>query len=138
MSETTKHTAPRSGPLARRAERSWLTFTTGVTAVCAAAGAIGLVTGTVDLGSTLTGRLPWHSGVVAGLCLLAVVALPMTVCAVLAARNSPRYAWSALIAGALLVGWIAVELVVIRQFSWLQVVFVAVGLAVCALGRRRT
>ena len=38
-------------------------------------------------------------------------------------------------AGVLLIGWIAVELAFIREFAFLQVVYVVVGMVYVALGR---
>jgi hypothetical protein len=113
--------------------RTWLALLTGLTAVSAAAGAIGLATGTSDPGDAITARLPWHSVVLAGFALLVVVAAPMAVASWLAAREHRAYPVAAAGAGALLVGWIALEIAVIREFSWLQVVFTVVGVAVLVL-----
>jgi hypothetical protein len=41
-------------------------------------------------------------------------------------------------AGLLLVGWIAVQLPVIRTFSWLQPICALLGLAVLVLGKSDT
>lgn len=134
----TNKTAPEPQVAARdRAERAWLTMITGVTTVAAVAGAVGLATGTVDLGDTVVSRLPWHSEPFAALALAVVVAVPMGAAAFLSGQDRPHQGTVSLAAGALLVGWIGVEAAVIRTFSWLQVVFVVVGLVVLVLGRRR-
>lgn len=118
---------------AANVRRTWLALLTGLTAVSATAGAIGLATGASDPGDVVTARLPWHSVLFAGLALLAVVAVPMAVASFLTARDRDIHPVAAAVAGALLVGWIAVEIAVIREFNWLQVVFALVGIAVLAL-----
>lgn len=125
---------PQWTPRAGRMERAWLGLITGITAIAAAAGGIGLLTRTVDLGDTVTSRLPFGSIALAGAALLLVVALPMTVVSYLTAHGRREYAAAAMGAGALLVCWIAGEVAVIRVFSWLQVVFVVVGFVVLVMG----
>jgi hypothetical protein len=92
----------------------------GVVAASALAGAAALATGLMDMGATVNTRFPFHSALAAGLALALVVGLPMAVAAYLAGTGGVRTAEAAMVAGALLVGWIAVQLVVIRTFSWLQ------------------
>ncbi|HEX5116904.1 MAG TPA: hypothetical protein VFW65_17065 [Pseudonocardiaceae bacterium] len=124
-----------SAPAVRyRVRRSWAAMITGITAVSAVAGGVGLATGTVDMGATITARLPWHSTVLAGMALLVVVAVPMAWACFLAAWNRPGQDVAVITAGALLVGWIAVEVAVIREFSWLQAVFAVIGLVVLLTG----
>jgi hypothetical protein len=112
-----------------RATRVSLASLTGLTAVSAVAGAVGLTTGTSNPGA-MVARLPFHSVVFAGVALAVVVAGPMATASWLAARTRRGYPMAGMVAGLLLIGWLVVEIVVIREFSWLQVVFVAVGVAV--------
>ncbi|HVV19033.1 MAG TPA: hypothetical protein VHF06_06320 [Pseudonocardiaceae bacterium] len=114
--------------------RAALALVTGLTSVSAAAGAIGLITGTLELGATVTSRLPLQSPVLAGLALALVVAVPTAVVAYLATKNRDGHAAAASVAGLMLIGWIAVEAAVIQEFSWLQVLFAVVGVAVLFLG----
>jgi len=100
--------------------RPWLALVAGIVAVNALAGAAALAIGFMDMGTTVNARFPFHSTVVAGLALALVVALPMAAAAYLSGTGRPRAAEAAMVAGALLVGWIAVQLIVIRTFSWLQ------------------
>ncbi|QIS03684.1 hypothetical protein F5X71_16360 [Nocardia brasiliensis] len=109
-------------------------LTSGVVAIWAFAGALGLITGVIGLGAGLEQRLPLHSPVFAGVLLAVVVGVPMTVTGVLAARNDERTPVVAMAAGLVLVGWIAVQLAVIREFSVLQPICVLFGLIVLALG----
>lgn len=88
--------------------------------VSALGGAIALGTGLMDMGVAVETRFPFHSSVLAGIALAMVVALPMAVAAYLSWTGSVHAAGAAMTAGALLVGWIAVQVAVIRTFSWLQ------------------
>jgi hypothetical protein len=107
-------------------------------ACSAYAGAVGLMTGTIDMGHELNHRLPLHSPVLGGAALAVIVGLPTTAVALLAWRRTVLGARrAAIVAGVLLVGWIGVELAFIREFSFLQPLFVLVGLVFVALGRRR-
>jgi len=99
-------------------------------------GAIGLVSGTLPLDAAVQARLPGRSPVLGGLALGLVVAGPMSVAAVLALRRHPRREPASVAAGILLVGWIVVELSIIRQFSWLQPTCAGAGLALIGLGIR--
>jgi hypothetical protein len=105
-------------------------------ALAAGAGAAGLATGTLDLGETVTARLPFASAPVGGGALLAVVGVPMGVAAVDAWTGARRADATAFGAGLLLMGWILVELPVIRSFSWLQPACFAAGAAIAAAGYR--
>ncbi|HET7474481.1 MAG TPA: hypothetical protein VFJ97_00480 [Dermatophilaceae bacterium] len=99
------------------------------------AGAVGLAGGGIDLGSTITARLPWQSLQVAGLALFVAVAVPMTIVMVSAWRGSPSTgAWS-VAAGLALIGWIAVEIAIIRTYSWMQPASAGYGLVMVLLGR---
>ncbi|NUS42707.1 MAG: hypothetical protein HOQ24_03285 [Mycobacteriaceae bacterium] len=107
-----------------------------MTAIWAGAGALGLIAGLIDLGETVNSRLPWRSPVLSGVALAVVVAAPMSAAALLSDRRDARAAKAAVSAGALLVGWIIGQLCVIRTFSWLQPVCLALGVAVLVLGSR--
>ena len=119
-----------------RAARTWLIMISGWTAVLATGGAVGLATGTM-LDPVSTARLPWHSAGTAATALLVVVAAPMAIVAVLAQRRHPAYRTAAVVAGCLLIAWIAVEIAFIRELSWLQAVFAVVGIVVLLLGLDR-
>jgi len=118
-------TAPSRADLVARC---WLAPLAGLTAVSAMAGAVGLATGAVDLGADAADRLPRRSLPFAAVALAVVVGLPMAVAAFLAGRGHPGRGIAAVLAGVLLVGWILVEVAIIRELSWLQVLFAAVGL----------
>lgn len=114
--------------------RAGLAVLAGFVAVAALGGAAALAFGAIDMGEVINGRLPWHSPALGGLALALFVAVPMAAVAVSAAAGNAHVGELAMAAGGLLVGWIGVQLVVIRTFSWLQPVMVAAGLAVFAMG----
>ncbi|WP_435122460.1 hypothetical protein [Amycolatopsis thermoflava] len=124
----------RDERLARR--RPWLASLTALIAVSAWVGAVGLVIGAVDLDDTVTARLPFPSTVFAGISLGLVIAVPMTVVTWFAARRDPRTSPAAVVAGAVLIGWIAVEVGIVRTFHVLQPVCVLAGLVVLVAGLR--
>jgi hypothetical protein len=106
----------------------------GVMALAASSGAIGLIGGSLDLGSTVNNRLPLRSPVLGGVALLLIVAVPMALAAVAAWRGAPGAPTLLLLAGTALVSWILVEIAFIRTFAWLQPVCGSYGLLVAALG----
>ena len=120
----------------RLTPRPWLVAGETLLAVSAFAGAIGLGIGSINFGSGINARLPLASPVFGGIALAAVVGVPMSVGAVAEWRRSKKADSAALVAGALLVGWIVVEVSVIRTFSWLQPTLLAAGLGIAAVGYR--
>jgi hypothetical protein len=117
-----------------RPNRVALAAYAGFIALSAFFGSVGMISGLLPVGGSLAERLPWHSPAFAGIALALVVGLPASVVAVLSWRRHPRTADAAALAGLLLVGWIAVELAIARQFSALQVVYAAAGAGLIALG----
>ena len=92
-------------------------------------GAAGLVLGFNALPATLEDRLPARSPVLGGLALALIVAAPYSVLSVLAWRGDPRWRIGSVVCGVVLVGWIAVELVFIRELSFLHTLCAAAGTA---------
>jgi hypothetical protein len=109
-----------------------------INAIAAIGGAVGLATGTLELGKNLNDRLPFASPVLGGIALAAVVAMPFTVVALLAWRGDDRTDTAAMIAGALLIGWIIVQLALLRAPSVLQAIYAAVGVAFFLYGRHQS
>jgi hypothetical protein len=121
----------------RTLRRVWLIILAGFVAISAYGGAVGLITGWLRPTASMTQNLPFGSPVFAGIALTCVVAVPATVVAVLAWRRHPRDRDAATLAGILLLGWIVVELAVVRQFSALQAVYGLAGLALVVSGSWR-
>jgi hypothetical protein len=117
--------------------RGWFTLFAGFVAASAYAGALGMISGWLPVTPTMTARLPFHSPVFGGLALACVVAVPTTVVTALAWRRHPRTRDAAALAGAALVGWIVVEVAIIRQASVLQGIYLLAGLGLIAAGDRR-
>ncbi|WP_149202855.1 hypothetical protein [Actinotalea subterranea] len=89
--------------------------------------------GDQDVTSTRLGQLGFTSWVPGGLFLIAGVAVPMAVAAVLLWAGHPWGPLVALLAGLAQVAWIVVQVTLIGFGSWLQPLFLLVGAAV-ALG----
>jgi len=114
----------------------WVAVASIAVAVPALAGAIGLATGSLDMGETITERFPGHSAVLAGAALFTLVATPFAALAVLAWRGS-RWTPSATVAvGLVLVAWIAVQLLFIRTLSFFQPAYAVIGLSFVWVGCR--
>ena len=105
-------------------------------ALSAYGGAVGLATGTLDLGTKLNHRLPLHSPVVGAIALTLIVGVPATALARYAARGDGRVDETARFLGIMLIGWIGVELAFIRELSWLQPFYAGVGATFLVIGRR--
>ncbi len=108
-----------------------------VVATGAVAGSVGLITNSIDLGSTINNRLPFESPVFAGTALLVIVGVPMTIAAIAAWRGAEERDHLAMGAGVLLMGWIVVETSIIQAFSWLQPAFLIAGAAISFAGYRQ-
>jgi len=104
--------------------------------VAAFAGAAGLATGSLDLGREINARLPAHSPVLAGAALAAIVGVPHAVVAARAWRGDGRNLRSATIAGGLLGGWIAGQIVIIRELSPLQACYAGAAVVLVVWARR--
>ncbi|MCB9544189.1 MAG: hypothetical protein H6703_17300 [Myxococcales bacterium] len=130
--------APTADPPRRRAALAALTLFVGLTAL---AGGVELITwprGNPDLGldPTVLRHSPFTDFTLPGLILFAGVGLPNTLAGLAALRRHPRAAPLALIAGALITGWIVIEALLLRTFHPLQALYLTLGLATLALARR--
>jgi hypothetical protein len=106
---------------------------TGAIALSGYAGVVGLLGGGISFGDTIDARLPFGSLFVAGLALLAIVAVPMTVASVAAGRGMRYSADIVFGAGLVLVGWIAVELAFIKAYSWFHPTYLVAAIVVLGL-----
>lgn len=122
----------------RTGRRTVLALTSATVAVSAYAGALGLATGTDPYLRHLTGRLPLRSPLLGGLALGVVVAVPHTVSARDAWRGDPRSDQSATAAGSLLCAWLLAEYAVLRERSFLDPLYGAVGIGLILAGRQGT
>lgn len=107
-----------------------------INAVTAGFGAVGLMSGWLTLGATVTGRLPWGSSVLGGIALAVVVAVPNALLAAAAIRHDPRCGPLTVAVGILLICWIAGQVVVIREFSFFQPLYGTIGLLMVTIGAR--
>jgi uncharacterized protein len=95
--------------------------------VAAWAGAIGLLTGDIDFGDALDGRLPFDSLTLAGAALAMIVAIPLSALSWSAWTGHPRTNQLSLLVGIALIGWIVVQIVVLRSLSLFQALYLGVG-----------
>lgn len=107
---------------------------TGVIALSGYAGVVGLIGGGLSFGEPIDARLPFESLVLAGVALLMIVAVPMTVASIAAGHGSVYGADVVFGAGLLLVAWIAVELAFIEAYSWFHPTYLAAAIVVLGLG----
>jgi hypothetical protein len=117
-----------------------------VTVVLAAVMAVGAYGGAVGLAGDdqlfgplqerVHARLPFHSFVLGGVALTCIVALPMTAAAISSWRGTRGAGRIVVVAGALLVGWIIGEVVIVRIYFWLQPACLGYGLVLMLLGAR--
>jgi hypothetical protein len=107
---------------------------TGLIALTAYGGVVGLVGGGISFGEIIDARLPFGSLVLAGAALLTIVAVPMTVASIAAIRATPHSADLVFGAGLLLVVWIAVELAFIKVYSWFHPTYLVAAIVVLGLG----
>jgi hypothetical protein len=107
---------------------------TGAVALSGYAGVVGLLGGGISFGDTIDGRLPFGSLFLAGLALLVIVAVPMTVASVAAGRGVRHGADIVFGAGLALVAWIAVKLAFIEAYSWFHPTYLVAAIVVLGLG----
>jgi hypothetical protein len=103
-------------------------------ALSAGVGAAALASDGVVTDHTVDQRLPFHSPVLGALALVAFVAVPALVVAWRAWHGDPRVRRAAIVAGAMLTGWIPLEVFVTRELSWRQVVYTCMGALFIAIG----
>ncbi|WP_426566776.1 hypothetical protein ACPPVT_09685 [Angustibacter sp. McL0619] len=129
--------APVSYPSAQRPW--WLIVLETFVAVQAVYGGISLVLGVWDLDRRALQRLPILNGwTLPGLSLVVVVAVPMLTAAWLETWAHPKAGLASLVAGSLLMGWIALQLVLLPTMRlWLQPVCFVAGAVVAGASLHR-
>ena len=135
MNQPTRNTPTRNTAVSRDHRRAGLAAFAALIAASAYAGAAGLITGGLTLGAVVTERLPFGSPVLGGLALTLIVAVPSTWLAVLAWRGDPRTSAAALLTGVLIIGWIVVEYLFIREISFFHPLYLIVGAVLVWIGR---
>ncbi|HEY7011290.1 MAG TPA: hypothetical protein VH480_00940 [Streptosporangiaceae bacterium] len=115
---------------------AWLTF--GLAGLIGAAGTIGgirLIRDGLGMPTAYLTAAPFSSWVLPGLALLTVVAVPQLAAAILIAA---RHRWAlpaSYLAGAALVAWLLVQLLVMQRYFFLQPVMATLGIAELVLAR---
>jgi hypothetical protein len=105
-------------------------------AVTAVVGGLALVTGLEGdrFLLSLLKRTPFSSYVLPGLLLIIVVGCSAALAVVALLRDRDSGAFASIVAGALLMGWIIGEALLLRQPSWFEAFSFALGLMMAALG----
>lgn len=109
----------------------------GLIGASAVYGGIGLAVNGLGMPDEWLERTPFGSWVVPGLALLAVVALPQLVALALEWRRHPLAPRVSLVAGVVLMGWIAAQILVLRRYFFLQPLLFALGAAEAAFALPR-
>jgi hypothetical protein len=138
MNATTRSTASTDA-FARRLRRASLSLQ-GLTLIGAVAGVQGFASGAFQpLVDQLAERLPIEGPLLPAAALGLVVGGSQAAALVLGAKNQPRAPEAALVAGSVLVGWIAAQLPLVGWTAPVQWAFVVVGVVevvIAALWRR--
>jgi hypothetical protein len=95
-------------------------------------GAAALIAGVISLGGELDSRLPLASPVFGGIALAVIVGIPLTVAALAAWRGSAHTDELSVAAGAILIGWIVVEYLFIRELSFFHPLYLGIGVGFIA------
>lgn len=109
----------------------------GVVAFSAFAGAAGLAFGRLSMGAEIDARLPFESTTLGGVALAVIVGVPFSVLAIWAWLGDPRTGAAAVIVGAILIGWLVVEPVFIRELSFFHPLYALVAIAFAVAGWRQ-
>ncbi|HYN66442.1 MAG TPA: hypothetical protein VES93_06100 [Ornithinibacter sp.] len=96
-------------------------------------GGIGLVANGMGMPLEWLDRLPVDTWTLPGVALVLTVAVPQLVAAWFVWRRAPRAGVVGLVAGAALVLWIAVQLMVLQRYFFLQPVIAGLGVLEMAL-----
>lgn len=102
-------------------------------ATSAVGGGIGLMTGALPVPASLLRNTPFATYLIPGLFLATVIGGSALFGAVALIAHAERSLVIAATAGAIMVGWIAGETVLVEGFSWLQALYLLTGLATVAL-----
>lgn len=119
--------------------RALAVILSATTAIGAVAGALGLVLGGEDVFNDdiwRTARLEVGYGL-SGILLLIVVAAPQAVATIGLLRRTRWASAGLLAAGVLLTGWIVVQMYIIEERSFLQVLYLGIGLVEVVLAAVR-
>lgn len=115
--------------------KRWFAAFIALNSLAAVGGAIALATGTLGLEDEAVHRLPFHSPGFAAFALLVVVAFPLALLALVAWRGEASTAMVARACGWLLVGWIGIQFLILREYSPLQPLYGLLGLGLIARNR---
>ena len=129
--------APRPPAAARRGWHPWaLAGLGGLTGAAAVYGGIGLIRDGFGMPDGWLGGTPLTGWVLPGVALLVGVAVPQLAAAALIVSGTRPGVAAGYLAGLLLVAWIAVQLLILRRYFFLQPVIAGIGAAEVLLAWR--
>ena len=96
-------------------------------------GGVGLIRDGMGMPADWVDRLPFGSWALAGVALLIGVCVPQFAACWLIVVRHPRAVLAAAVAGAVLVAWIVVQVLVLRRYFFLQPVIAVLGLVEVSL-----
>jgi hypothetical protein len=128
--------ASRLPVAARRGRPPWaLAGLDGLTGAAAVYGGVGLIRDGLGMPDGWLAGTPLTGWVLPGIALLAGVAAPQLAAAVLILAGARPGLAAGYLAGLLLVAWIAVQLLILQRYFFLQPVIAALGIAELTLAR---
>lgn len=130
-----RHSADGSADIGSGVRRTVMGIVSGITAAAAWYGSGYLAFGSADTGmGAAPSILPGGDWVFGGIALALIVAVPMTATTVLLALGRDIGVDAAVGSAALLIIWLAVQMLILGLANWLQPAYLAVGVLVFALG----
>lgn len=128
----------RVAPAPARGLLAALCLLVGVTAVGGGALLVARPDGALlQLPLAVLAHAPFASFLVPGLLLLTVVGVSNLIAGALVARDSPRATAAGFAGGAILLGWIVTEMVMLRAAHGLQLAYLAIAAAIMIIALRR-
>ncbi len=122
-------------PRLHRLPRLTVAWSSGLVGASAVGGGLAMLLGGLGMPPGWQQQLPLHSWTAGGMSLLLLVAGPQLSATWAAATDHLNTPLAAVTGGVLLIGFIGVELIALRQFSFLQPAMVAAGLVQLAAAR---
>lgn len=129
-------TTIEAGRNAPDASRRWLAGLLMFNGVGAIGGGIGLLIEKIGMPLSLLEGTPFESYTIPGWILLTVVGGSSTVASILVWRQHRHGARAAIVAGAILLGWIVTEFVMIPDAWAPQLLYAVISVAILVLGTR--
>jgi hypothetical protein len=128
--------APRRPAVPRRGWPAWtLAVLAAFTGAAAVLGGVNLLDGGFGMPASWLANTPFTGWALPGVALVIGVAVPQLVTAALVTAGGTRALASGYLAGLLLIAWIAIQLLILQRYFFLQPVIACIGIAEILLAR---